>query len=506
MKVSLKGEECSGEVLDRYDVGCYRVYVVRRKNLTPLVYIPMERMPQDPDYLKKVIVKYMREELIRDIPLQERYDMERIEVEMKDRIRSIIEKKGLMIDSRDEGIIDYLFFNLLGLSDMHPFFIDDKINEFYMDAPNSLVYLDHNFWGRCITPVKVKNRTLERLKTLISIVSGKSLDMKNPSVKNELLTSRFHVRVSIDIPPLVSDGTCVDVRKLKVKPFTIVDLIKNGTISLDAAAFIHFSLLRKVNIVVLGKPGSGKTTLANAIDLMTPPHWRKVYLEETVESIPQRDFGRLQLRIREIEGKGVYKSYRKDIEVVKLLHRNPDWIFFGEVLTGRHSKALFHALNSGLSGIQTFHSSSALNAISRWRFNHGINYSSMSNLGIMITMRKIMMGGRYVFRVYEISEVLKSELIDEPPLIVSLFKWNPKDDSLVMVREFRDSGIVNSIVSSEGKTYEEAEEEVESYRENLRAILSRQNISVVDFLRSMDEFYSKKVYNGDLYKERIFME
>ncbi|MHA1506148.1 MAG: ATPase, T2SS/T4P/T4SS family [Candidatus Asgardarchaeia archaeon] len=393
MKVSLKEGQSFGEVLDRYEVGCYRVYIVKKPKLTPLVYIPREKIPQDPDYLKKIIVEYMKGELIKDIPLYERYNMERMEVELKERITSIIEENGLMIDTEDGDMMDYLFFSVLGLSEIHPFLIDDRINEFYMDAPNSFLYLDHNFWGRCITPVKVSNKTLERLKTLISMVSGKSLDMKNPSIKNELLTSKFHVRVSIDIPPLVSDGICVDVRKLKVKPFTIVDLIRNGTISLDAAAFLHFILIRKVNIVVLGKPGSGKTTLANAIDLMTPPHWRKVYLEETVESIPQRDFGRLQLRIREIEGRGVYKSYRKEVEVVKLLHRNPDWIFFGEVLTERHSKALFHALNSGLSGIQAFHSSSALNAISRWRFNHGINYSSMSNLGIMITMKKVMMGG-----------------------------------------------------------------------------------------------------------------
>ncbi|MHA1506149.1 MAG: hypothetical protein ACTSR0_03040 [Candidatus Asgardarchaeia archaeon] len=99
--------------------------------------------------------------------------------------------------------------------------------------------------------------------------------------------------------------------------------------------------------------------------------------------------------------------------------------------------------------------------------------------------------------------MLKSELKDEPPLIVPLFRWDPKSDVLVRLREFSDSGIVNSIISSEGKTYEDVREEIASYKENLRNMLSRQNVSVVDFLRGMDDFYSNHVYN-DGSKMRIF--
>jgi type IV secretory pathway ATPase VirB11/archaellum biosynthesis ATPase len=278
-------------------------------------------------------------------------------------------------------------YKLIGIFKIAPFLMDEHIEEFYLDCPNTQLYLDHRRWGRCKTKVTLSEEDLERIKTRLRYESGLLLDESNPSIKTELITERFHVRTAMDIFPLAADGLHLDVRKLKRKAFTLPELIANGTLPVEIAAYLYFTLLRRRNITVIGEPNSGKTTLVNALDLITPPEWRKITIEDVIESVPQHHYDKHQVRLQVVPFEGENSLRSKGREIVKLLHRSPDYVFLGEIQTQEHSQAVFHALTAGLHLIQTCHASSPENLIVRWVEHHDIAPINLLTLDLIIFMR-----------------------------------------------------------------------------------------------------------------------
>ncbi len=370
-------------------------------------------------------------------------------------------------------LVELACYKLIGIYKIAPFLMDEHIEEFYLDCPNTHIYLDHRTWGRCKTNVIVSEEDLERIKTRLRYESGLLLDESNPSIKTELITDRFHVRTSMDIFPLAVDGLHLDVRKLKRKAFTLPELVANDTLPVEIAAYLYFALLRRRNITVIGEPNSGKTTLVNALDLITPPEWRKITIEDVIESVPQHHYDKHQVRLQVTPFEGENSSRSKSKEIVKLLHRSPDYVFLGEIQTQEHSQAVFHALTSGLHLIQTCHASSPENLIVRWVEHHGIAPINLLTLDLIVFMRayyreKLIRKVRRVSevenpyliagdRLHEIDLELKTiELIDAFNLDTLLAKT---------VTELFDTPTLRDIRTVEGLTLNGFVEEITIYME-----------------------------------------
>ncbi len=333
-----------------------------------------------------------------------------------------------------QKIAELSAFKSMNLEKIFPFLLDDNIEEFFLDSPRSSIYLDHRKWGRCLTKVHLSEQELESFITLVRADSGYRLDITNPSLKTELITKYFHVRVSLDISPLVVDKLHLDVRKIRKKVFTLPELIVNGTISPEICAYIYFCLLRKRNITVTGEPGAGKTTLLNALDILTPPNWRKITIEDVVESVSQLEYGKHQVRFRVEPYEEGEKRYSKSSEIIKLLHRSPDYIYLGEIQTKEHSMAMFHALSAGLTGLQTCHSASPEHLLLRWIFHHQIPMALLQTLDIIIHIKKVRINGKYVRRVIRVCELETPKNIKLYPSVqeirlIDIFKWDPTTDS-----------------------------------------------------------------------------
>ncbi len=325
-------------------------------------------------------------------------------------------------------------FDSIGFLKIAPFLLDDNVEEFFIDRPNSPIYIDHSKWGRCKSNILITSNDINRILTQLKAESGLRLDMLSPSLKTDIITKIFHVRVSADISPLTVDGPSIIFRCFKRKPLTIIDLINNGTLSIKAAAYLIFCLFHRRNIMAIGEPASGKTTLINALDMITPPHWRKISIESAVESIRQVNLEHYQVRYRVDPFESSKPLRRKYTEVIKLLHRSPNFIFLGELLTHEHVKALFYALLSGLKGLETCHASSLKALILKWTLYYKIPWFYLPELDVVIQMKRILLplvNKRLVWRISEI-ELIESNDYDHVKMhnfpqafrILDIFKYD----------------------------------------------------------------------------------
>jgi type IV secretory pathway ATPase VirB11/archaellum biosynthesis ATPase len=301
------------------------------------------------------------------------------------------------------NLVDVLVSRLLGIHKLYPLFIDDHINEIYQDSFDYPVYIDHETHGRCETSVILTKKDLECFITRLKIENNLSFDRNNPSLKTEFISNKFRLRISIDQPPIAADGISFNIRKFRQMGFSLTELINNDTLTKKAAEFLVEIMKRRKNIIFIGEPGSGKTTLANAIDLLTPNEWRKVTIEDTLETVNQLSLGKHQLRIKVPPLESSIKITSKTQEIIKLLHRTPEYVFLGEIQTPEHSKAMFEAFGAGLKGIQTTHSDSLENIIKRWIFQHDIKMEQLNALDCVVIMKKdILSGGKIIRKVSNI--------------------------------------------------------------------------------------------------------
>jgi type IV secretory pathway ATPase VirB11/archaellum biosynthesis ATPase len=288
-----------------------------------------------------------------------------------------------------ESLLEHAAFRSVGLSKLYPLYADPSVQEMYLDAVGSKVYVDHATCGRLVTNIRLNLEDVESLVANLRRNTGLRLDLKVPSIKGDLVTRHCTSRVSIDSYPLVVGRYAVDIRKLRPSPLSMMELIDTGFLSVEAASLLMSFLFHRMNISIVGEPGSGKTTLLASLDAMTPDWWRKIYLEDCVEIFPEsrRSTSRgLHLVVDPFESKGA--SRRKSSEIVKLLHRNPSYVVLGEVQFSDHFRALFHAMAAGIRVIHTSHASGAADFIRRVTKVYGIPVELVANLDLMAFLRK----------------------------------------------------------------------------------------------------------------------
>lgn len=403
------------------------------------------------------------------------------------------------------ALIEWITYKIIGLEKIMPFLIDDQVQEIYLDKPGTSLYIDHQNYGRCLTNIKIPNADLENLITRLCLEKDTSINYVNPSLKVELKTEKFHVRAAIDIPPLATDGISMNIRKLRSKIWTLPELIKQGMLSIRAASYILFILKRRNNITVVGEPGSGKTTLANAIDLLTPSDWRKITIEDVVESIDQSIYNKFQTRYSVSPFENKSGSTTKSEEIIKLLHRSPTWVFLGEIQTAEHSQALFESLSAGLKGIQTCHGRTAEMMIIRWINQHNIPLSSILSLDILIetsSQYKNWKISRNVFRIVEISEktILSKQIHNQLNSIdlIDIFKFDLKQNQLIEQIDLFTTPTMEKIKEKEILTKKEFEQEINYISNQLGYLVSNKVFSPNKVLQIITDQEYKKINSEEV--------
>jgi len=369
-----------------------------------------------------------------------------------------------------------------------PLLVDDHIEEIFLDSPKEKVYINHQKFGRCRTDIKLDLTDIERLKTFLRLYSGRRLDFSNPSIKIVIKNKYFYCRFAIDVGPVQLYNFALDIRKLNKNIYTIQDLLKNGTLNPTISAFLYFLILRRVNITVTGETDTGKTTLINTLDLLTPKEFRKIYVENIIESLNQSQFQRHQLKyqVDSLEEQSTRQTSKQN-QIKNLLHRTPDIIYLGEILTKEEAEALFHCLAAGLKGFQTIHSNNIDSFLNRIIHHFKIHVSCLSDLGLIILMKKNRQR-RIIASIVE----MKNNIVEANEFYTILFNFEPHLKNWSVFNSLYASNLVEQIRKHEDLSQDKFQTLFELYQDVFKTLHQIDKLDLHKLIKLFDQlsFYS----------------
>jgi pilus assembly protein CpaF len=275
-------------------------------------------------------------------------------------LEMVIEEYGCTLSqSEKQKVVKYVADEVFGYGPINPLIHDPTVSEIMVNGCRQ-VYVERD--GR-IEKTDINFRDdAHVLNTIDKILAplGKKIDHNSPMVDARLPDGS---RVNAIIPPLAVKGPTLTIRKFAADPFTSDDLITFGTMSREMARFLKSCVRARVNILVSGGTGSGKTTTLNVLSSFVPDRERIVTIEDAAElQLRQEHVVTLESRPPNIEGKG-YISIR-DL-VINSLRMRPDRIIVGEV-RGGEALDMLQAMNTGHDGsISTLHANNPRDTLAR---------------------------------------------------------------------------------------------------------------------------------------------
>ena len=286
------------------------------------------------------------------------------EVELRSEIAAItaeaLSEINFVLTSEERLTLNQdLYHEVRGLGPLEPLLKDETVNDILVNGPQR-VFVERD--GKLqLTDITFKDeRHLLRIIDKIVSAVGRRVDESNPYVDARLADgSRFNAMV----PPVAVDGSLVSIRKFKKEKLGIDDLVRFGAFSEEMAIYLEAAVATRLNVIVSGGTGSGKTTTLNALSGFIDNAERILTIEDTAElQLQQVHVGRMESRPPNVEGKGAVTQ--RDC-LRNALRMRPDRIIVGET-RGEEVIDMLQAMNTGHDGsMTTIHANTARDGISR---------------------------------------------------------------------------------------------------------------------------------------------
>jgi pilus assembly protein CpaF len=346
-------------------------------------------------------------------------------------LRSVTEQ--LVLDrtplTREERrqIVREITDDILGYGPLEQLLRDDSVTEVMVNAFDR-IYCERSGKIERTTAAFVDNAHLLRIIDKIVSQVGRRVDEASPMVDARLPDGS---RVNAIIPPLSLRGPTLTIRKFSRDPYTMNDLITFGSVSPKAAQFLAACVKGKLNILISGGTGTGKTTTLNAMSAFVPEDERIVTIEDAAElQLQQEHVITLESRPPNIEGQGEVRIR----ELVRnALRMRPDRIIVGEV-RGAETLDMLQAMNTGHEGsLTTIHANSPRDALSRLETLvltagldlplRAIREQISSAFDLLVQITRLVDGSR---RITHITEVLRME--SDVITLQEIFLAKPPDE------------------------------------------------------------------------------
>jgi pilus assembly protein CpaF len=347
--------------------------------------------------------------------LIERIDLAKVDVLPRDvveqQIRQVVE--DLLADEetplsrweRNQIILE-IQHETFGLGPIEPLIRDPSVSDILVNGARNVFVERRGKLEETNVIFRDDAHLLQIIERIVSQV-GRRVDESSPMVDARLPDGS---RVNAIIPPLALDGPMLSIRRFAVEPYRMEDLLAFGTLTPALAEILSAAVRARLNILISGGTGGGKTTLLNVLSNAIPISERIITIEDSAElQLQQRHVVRLETRRPNIEGKGTVTQ--RDL-VYNALRMRPDRIIVGEV-RGAEVLDMLQAMNTGHDGsLCTVHANSARDALSRLETMVMISGVGISNtalreyissaLNMIIHVARLSDGTRKVICVSEV--------------------------------------------------------------------------------------------------------
>lgn len=414
------------ELVEEY--GDVRIYRLPDRSLVYTVPVPKPTGPE-----RQIIdtVKEAATRLITVTPEEIKDPVERREFFKKRVIEIIDSSPELGIPAaKIDFYADTIVREMIGYGALDMLLQDGNLEEIMVIGPHRPVYLFHRKYE--MIPSNVVFGKDDAILAIIDRIArdvGRRIDVKDPLLDARLPDGS---RVNATIPPISLDGSTITIRKFREDPFTVVDLIKFGTIDAELAAFLWLCVegmsAKPANIIVSGGTGSGKTTTLNTLASFIPSSDRILTMEDTAElKIPVKHWVRFETRPPGIEGTG---EVSMDTLVKNALRMRPDRIVVGEI-RGPEAFTMFTAMNTGHDGsLGTIHANSARETLVRLTSPPmSVPDMMLAALNLIVVQKRIHDRRKgTIRRVTEVAEL--TGVLEGQPQTIYLYEWDAASDTM----------------------------------------------------------------------------
>ena len=333
---------------------------------------------------------------------------EQLAQELSHLVEQILQEGKVALNQRERGqMVQDILHEVNGLGPLEPLLKDHTINDILVNS-HKQVYVER--YGKLERTV-VRFRDEAHLRRIIERIvarMGRRVDESSPMVDARLADGS---RVNAIIPPCALDGACLSIRKFSKDPLQVTDLIEKRSLTPEIAELLRGIVRARLNVLISGGTGCGKTTILNILSGFIPTTERIVTIEDAAElQLRQDHVVRLETRPANIEGKG--EIAQRDL-VRNALRMRPDRIVVGEV-RGAETVDMLQAMNTGHDGsLTTVHANSSRDALTRIETmvamagfdlpSRALRHYISSALNVIVQLSRLSDGSRKVMSVQEVS-------------------------------------------------------------------------------------------------------
>jgi pilus assembly protein CpaF len=387
----------------------------------------------------------LHQKLIEKIDLQtiEKLPREQLRDELRLILNQLLAVSDLPLNRVErEQMVEELLDEVTGLGPLEPLLADTTISDIMVNG-YATCYIER-FGKLELTPVRFRdNAHLQQIITRIVSRVGRRIDESSPMADARLPDG---ARVNAIIPPLAIDGPVLSIRRFGGSPLRVKDMVAINSATPEMLAFLAACVKAKLNCLISGGTGTGKTTMLNALSSFIPDGERVLTIEDAAElQLQQRHVVRLETRPPNIEGKG--EVIARDL-VKNALRMRPDRIVIGECRGGEVLDML-QAMNTGHEGsMTTVHANTPRDALSRVEAMVGMGGIQMSealirqtiarSLNVIIQLSRGTDGKRRITSISEITDIQAGVITMQE---IFKFEQHGVDAAGKVVGEFRFTGI-----------------------------------------------------------------
>ncbi|MFC3052500.1 CpaF family protein [Kordiimonas pumila] len=354
----------------------------------------------------------------------------------------LVQEKINLNLKEQRDLVSLLLDDMLGLGPLEPLLADESISDIMVNGPTQVYVEQHG--KLTLTDVTFRNNQhLMNVAQRIVTAVGRRVDETSPICDARLLDGS---RVNVIAPPLAIDGASISIRKFKKDKITLDKMLEFKSISPPLGKLLKIAGACRLNILISGGTGSGKTTMLNALSRMVDKGERVVTIEDAAElQLQQPHVVRLETRPPNLEGQG--EITMRDL-VKNALRMRPDRIILGEI-RGGEAIDMLQAMNTGHDGsMGTLHANRPREALTR--LENMVNMAGLhlppkaireqiaSSLDLIVQVQRMRDGGRRTTHVTEVVG-MEGDVITTQDLFK--YEFTGEDESGRLIGDFVSTGV-----------------------------------------------------------------